>query len=95
MPPEDKPRLPAGRLGVWPADEQGGEGLPSMPSSAGDKYRVTLINVSGVEHWFDPRQAPAPSKKKSILLVHCSMRINIRNINLHARTWLRGFSYED
>ena len=25
-----------------------------IASSAGDKYRVTLINISGVEHWFDP-----------------------------------------
>ena len=78
--PEDKPRLPAGRLGVWPADEQGEEGLPSMPSSAGDKYRVTLINVSGVEHWFDPRQAPTPSKKKSILLVPCARHIPGRGV---------------
>ena len=78
--------------------EQSGDFHPmidQIASSAGDKYRVALINVSGVEHWLDPSQAPKPSKKNSILLVPCSRHIKIRDINLHERTWLRDFSCED
>ena len=69
--------------------------IDQIASSAGDKYRVTLINVSGVEHWFDPSQAPTPSKKKSILLVPCARHIKIRCISLHERTLLRDFSCDD
>ena len=69
--------------------------IDQIASSAGDKYRVTLINISGVEHWFDPSQAPKPSKKKSILLVPCTRHIKVRDINLDEREWLRDFSYED
>ena len=36
-------------------------------SSAGDKYRLTLINIIGVESWIDPSQAPRAAKKRSIL----------------------------
>ena len=30
--------------------------ISHIATSAGEKYRVTLINISGVEHWFDASQ---------------------------------------
>ena len=30
--------------------------IDHLATSAGDKYRVTLINISGVENWFDPSE---------------------------------------
>ncbi len=38
-------------------------------STAGDKYRLILINTSGVQGWFEPNSLPRPSKKMGILLV--------------------------
>ena len=46
-----------------------------VATSAGDKYRLTLINISGVEGWFDPSESPKPRKQKSILLVPCSRHV--------------------
>ena len=63
-------------------------------SSAGDKYRLTLINVSGVEHWFDPSLSPKPSKKRSILLVPCSRHCRVSDIDLESGQWIRDVEYD-
>ena len=38
-------------------------------SSAGDKYRITLVDISGLENWFKPAAAPRSVNRRSILLV--------------------------
>ena len=64
-------------------------------SSAGDKYRVTLINISGVEHWWDPSRAPRACKKKSILVVPSTYHVKMRDIDIETRCWNKDFSYQD
>ena len=56
-------------------------------SSAGDKYRLSLINISAVENWFKPSEAPKSVKKKSILLVPSQKHIKIRDIDLERRVF--------
>ena len=34
-------------------------------SSAGDKYRITLIDISGLENWSNPAAAPRSVNRKS------------------------------
>ena len=63
-------------------------------SSAGDKYRLTLINMSGVENWFDPSEAPKSAKKRSILLVPCATHCRVSDMDLENGTWLRDVTYE-
>ena len=63
-------------------------------SSAEDTYRVTIINVSGVEHWFDPSRAPKSAKKRSVLLVPCARHCKLSDISVSGGTWLRDVTYE-
>ena len=64
-------------------------------SSAGDKYRLSLINISAVENWFKPSEAPESKKKKAILLVPSSKHIKIRDIDLEKRVFKHDVSYEN
>jgi hypothetical protein len=61
-------------------------------STAGDKYRLTLINVSGVEKWFDPSTSPIPIKRKCVLLVFCQVHAKLQDISEDGK-WLRDVSY--
>ena len=63
-------------------------------SSAGDKYRITLVNISGVEGWFDASEAPRASKKRSILLVPCAKHCRVSDMDLERGEWLRDVQYE-
>ena len=63
-------------------------------SSAGDKYKLTLINISAVEGWFDPSRQPKSAKKRSVLLVPCARHCKISDMNLEQGTWLRDVTYE-
>ena len=55
------------------------KGAAAMYTSAGDKYRLTLINISTVKNWWKPGATPEPGKPKCILLVpaktHCRPNI--------------------
>ena len=48
------------------------EQVQAAYSSAGDKYRLTLINFSSVRKWLKPTDVPTSYKGKSILLVPCT-----------------------
>jgi hypothetical protein len=63
-------------------------------SSAGDKYLVTLINISGVEGWFQPNEAPRPSKQRSILLVPSAKHCRVSDIDIENSVWLRDVEYQ-
>ncbi len=41
-------------------------------TTAGDKYGLTLANISGVQDWLVPSNEPTPLKQKGILIVPCS-----------------------
>ena len=43
-------------------------------SSAGDKHRTTLIDISGLENWSNSVAAPRSVNRRSILLVSCGQR---------------------
>ena len=62
-------------------------------SSAGDKYRLTLINMSAVENWFDPTKEPRSAKKRSVLLVPCARHCRVSDMDLESGTWLRDVTY--
>ena len=62
-------------------------------TTAGDKYRLTLVNISGVEGWFNPRVQPRPLKKRGILLVPCSSHCRLEDIGKDG-TWLRDWSHK-
>ncbi len=68
--------------------------VESCYSSAGDKYRLTLINISGVEGWFEPNESPRASKKRSILLVPCARHCRVSDMDLETGQWLRDVQYE-
>ena len=63
-------------------------------SSAGDKYRLTLTNNSGIHYWFDPTRSPRSAKKRSILLVPCSRHCRAIDMDLEKGTWRREVLYE-
>ena len=56
--------------------------------TSGDKYRLTLINASWVENWFDPAEAPRARKGKSILLVPSRWQCKLSDMDLESGTWL-------
>ncbi len=62
-------------------------------STSGDKYRLTLINISGVEGWLDPDESPKPSKKRSVLLVPCRKHCRVSDINFETMTWNKTVEY--
>ena len=64
-------------------------------SSAGDKYRLSLINISAVEDWFKPSASPKPVKKKSILLVPSSKHVKIGDIDLETRRFKHDVEYKN
>ena len=74
-------------------DEANAPMVEASFSSAGDKYRLTLINISGVEGWCDPAETLRVVKKKSILLVPSSKHIRIRDIDLLTRKFKRDVKY--
>ena len=49
-------------------------------TTAGDKYRLTLVNISGVEGGFNPRLQPRPRQKRGILIVPCSSHCKLEDI---------------
>ena len=63
-------------------------------SAAGDKYRLSLINISAVKNWFNPDKAPRAAKKKSVLLIPCKKHIKIRDIGLKTRTFKYDIEYQ-
>ena len=63
----------------------------STYTTGGDKYRLTLVNISGVEHWWDSSKAPRPVKKKLVLLVHCSEHCKMQDIDENG-DWVRDWS---
>ena len=63
-------------------------------SSAGDKYRLTLINMSAVENWFHPTESPTPVKKRTVLLVPSTVHCRLSDMDLEKATWLRNVTYE-
>ena len=65
-----------------------------IATSAGDKYRVTLINISAVENWFNPSEPPKPRKKKHIartLLKACQGALQV--VRAKQRTIMGLFSH--
>ena len=62
-------------------------------TSAGDKYRLTLVNISGVENWFKPGAELRPCKKMLILLVPCSSHCRLEDIDVDGR-WVRYWSHK-
>ena len=68
--------------------------VDQMYSSAGDKYRLTLINISAVEGWFDPSKTPTSAKKRSVLLVPCARHCKVSDMDLEAGTWARDVTYQ-
>ena len=62
-------------------------------STAGDKYRLTLINISGVQGWFEPNSLPRPSKKMGILLVPSNCHCKLEDIDEQGR-WTRDWHHK-
>ena len=62
-------------------------------STAGDKYRLTLVNISAVENWFKPSEAPKPVKKKQVLLVFCQQHCKLSDIDGEGM-WRRDVTYK-
>ena len=59
-------------------DNAKGKGqVDAIYSTAGDKYRLTLVNISAVRNWFKVSEMPVCKKPKAILLVpaarHCRL----------------------
>ena len=69
------------------------EQVKAAYSSAGDKYRITLINFSSVRNWFKPSEAPTSYKGKSILLVPCKWHCRVSDIDLETLTWNKDVEY--
>ena len=67
--------------------------VKAMYSTSGDKYRVTLLNISGVEDWFDPEKAPRSTKRRSILIVPCAKHCRVSDMDLETKTWRRDVQY--
>ena len=63
----------------------------SSYTSGGDKYRLTLINISAVEQWFDSSSTPLPVKKRLVLLVPCSEHCKLQDIDKEGK-WIRDWS---
>ena len=69
------------------------EQVEASYSSAGDKYRITLINISAVEGWFDPSRDPKSVKGKSILLVPSKWHCRVSDMDIENGVWLRDVEY--
>jgi hypothetical protein len=63
-------------------------------TAAGDKYRITLVNISSVENWFNPAEKPKPMKKRGILIVPCSIHCRLEDICVEKGEWLRDWSHK-
>ena len=61
-------------------------------TTAGDKYRLTLVNLSGVEGWFNPSVEPRGIKKKGVLIVPCSTHCRLEDISAEGK-WVRDWSH--
>ena len=53
-----------------------------------------MVNISGVEHWFDPTRDPVAPKKRSIMLVPSAKHCRLSDMDLEKGTWLRYVKYE-
>ena len=73
--------------------ENNQEQVQAAYSSAGDKYRLTLINFSSVKNWFKPSEDPTSFKGKSILLVPCKWHCRVSDIDLETQTWNKDVEY--
>ena len=74
--------------------DQKKEQVDQIYSKSGDKYRITLVNISAVKDWFKPSVSPQSDKRKSILLVPCTKHCRISDMDLTTDTWLRDVTYE-
>ena len=88
----DHERREAARLAAEAAREDPGfkDQSTSTYTTGGDKYRLTLVNISGVEHWWDSSRDPSPVKRKLILLVHASEHCKLSDIDEHGN-WVRDW----
>ena len=91
---EDKKAYEAERDKFYESHPDEKQQVDQAYSSAGDKYRLTLINISAVEGWFDPTSAPTSAKKRSVLLVPCSRHCRVSDMNFEDDTWLRDVTYD-
>jgi len=62
-------------------------------TTAGDKYRITLVNISSVENWFNPAENPKPMKKRGVLIAPCSTHCRLEDVNEKGE-WLRDWSHK-
>ena len=65
----------------------------SFFSQAGDKHRLTLINISAVEAWFDVEKVPQAHKKVVVLLVHAKETCRAEDIDENGN-WNKDVVYE-
>ena len=63
-------------------------------SSAGDKYRLTLVNISHVKNWFRPGARPQPGKPKLYLIVSSAKHCRLKDMSrTKPRVWLNRVEY--
>ena len=73
-------------------DKQGQ--IEAVYLTAGNKYRVTLVDISGVENWLQPSVAPRAEKLRSILLVPCGKHCKLSDMDLGTGQWIRDVKYD-
>ena len=60
-----------------------------MVSQGGDKYRLTLITIQAIVHWFDPDKFPRGEMPRYILLVPSKTHARLENIDDQGR-WIQS-----
>ena len=49
-------------------------------TTAGDKYRVTLVTISVVKNWWDPSKQVEPEKPKQVLIVPAAVHTRLKDM---------------
>ena len=60
--------------------------------TGGDKHRLTLVNISKIEGWFDPARKPVPKKEVCILIVFCEYHAKLEDID-DSHRWIKDVTF--
>ena len=63
-------------------------------SSGGDKYRLTLVTISGVKNWFKHGVEPEPYKPRQGLLVPCNYHCRLDDISPEGTWTVKDIKWE-
>ena len=83
-------------LKTWQAEHLEDEHRPktyTFFSQAGDKHRLTLVNISAVEHWGDVEEVPKGHKKVMVLVVFAAETCRAEDIDENG-CWNKDVTYE-